>query len=434
MLTSRRISLAFGATFLFALVVSAYAQAAPITVNLRVEGSSKTLYEGPVTTEGETFQTPAGEALHEAPHPCNYAENGHSENEKHEVFTNGGTPAATPTSALHNVARLIGLEFNAEWSASYGDFFVTQVGSDVNEDEEPFASWGYAVNDTTAPVGGCQIALAPGNEVLWAYNYFNLKHLLSLTGPASANEGSAITVHVVDGQTGAPIVGATIGEDIAGTTTTLPGTPTTNAEGNATVTLAHTGTVELKATQPESVRSNAIGVCVHNGNEGACGTAPIFYACATPSVAVPACYTCATASVAVPACVGPVVVTPQPGADIATIKGLENGHRYSRRKGPRILQGVVQVPASGTLKQVRISLQRREGKRCSVFSGTKESFVRAHCDTTRFFSAGDSESFSYLLPSSLPPGRYVYDIEALNNSGNLTKLVPGVSHVVFYVK
>jgi len=419
MQASVRISLALCAALLVLLLASAYAQATSITVNLRVEGASKTLYEGPVTAEGETFQTPAGEALHEAPHPCNYAENGHSENEKHEVFTNGGTPTATPTSALHRAALAAGLEFNASWSAGYGDFLVTQVGPDVNEEVEPFASWGYAVNDTTAPVGGCQIALAPGNEVLWAYNYFNLKHLLSLIGPASANEGAPVALHVVDGQTGAPIAGATIGEDVAGVTTPLVGSPTTNAEGNVTVALAHTGTVELKATQPESVRSNAIGVCVHSGNDGTCGTTLVTSACAAAAGAL--------------SCEGPLRVRIPP-ADTAVAKGVKAAHVYSRRHAPRVLGGVVEVPPGATLRNVRVSLQRRVGKRCFAFDGGSERFVRARCGKKSFFSVGASESFSYLLPASLPRGRYVYDIEAIDDAGVATKLLPGVSHVVFYVK
>jgi hypothetical protein len=420
MQVSVRVSLALSVMLLVALLASTCAEAAPITVNLRVEGSTKTLYEGLVTTEGETFTTPAGEALHEGPHPCNYAENGHSENEKHEVFTDGGTPTATPTSALHHAALSAGLEFNAEWSKAYGDFLVTQFGSDVNEDKEPFASWGYAVNDTTAPVGGCQIALAPGSEVLWAYNYFNLSHLLSLTGPASVNAGVPITVHVVDGQTGSPISGAAIGEDVAGLTTTIPGSTLTNAEGNATVTLTRAGTVKLKATQAESVRSGGLAVCVHNGADGTCGTQVVTYSCA--------------ASLDAPSCGGPLIIAPPPLVDTATAGGVKSGRVYSRRHAPRILSGLVKVPFNGTLKDVRISLQRRSGKRCFAFSGAKETFVHAHCGATRFFSVGGAESFSYLLPAALPAGRYVYDIEAIDDAGHATKLVAGVSHVVFYVK
>src|SRR5438093_265069 len=42
--------------------------AAPIGVNLRVEGSTRTLFEGKVTTSPETIET----ASSGGPHPCNY--------------------------------------------------------------------------------------------------------------------------------------------------------------------------------------------------------------------------------------------------------------------------------------------------------------------------------------------------------------------------
>src|SRR5277367_6558043 len=49
---SRRMLLALaGAVISLVLAFSASAVAAPITVNLRVEGSTKTLFEGPVSTE-----------------------------------------------------------------------------------------------------------------------------------------------------------------------------------------------------------------------------------------------------------------------------------------------------------------------------------------------------------------------------------------------
>lgn len=403
---SPRMPLALCAALFVALLASTVTQAAPITVNLRVEGSTQTLFEGPINTEGETFQTPTDEALHEASHPCDYAGNGNFEG-----FTIGGATTGTPTTALRDAALTAGLAFDAKWSASIGDFFVTQVGADVNQTVEPFASWGYAVNDTTAPVGGCQVALAPGNEVLWAYNYFNLPHLLSATGPASASVGSPITVHVIDGQTGAAVSGAAIGEDVAGATTTIPGSTLTNAEGNATITLTHMGTVKLKATQAESVRSNGLVVCVHNGNDGTCGTT-------VPGIAKGV----------------PELLLRPTLADLPMIGGIANGRHYRRRHAPRVLRGLVQVPAGATLREVRISIQRRIGKWCLAFNGTTETFVRARCGVRRFFSVGGAESFSYLLPASLPVGRYVYDIEAIDAGGQATKLVAGVSHVVFYVK
>jgi hypothetical protein len=125
----------------------------------------------------------------------------------------------------------------------------------------------------------------------------------------------------------------------------------------------------------------------------------------------------------------------QPVADVAKAAGVKNGHVYSRRLAPRVLRGVVDIPSGGTLRQVRISLQRRYRGRCFDFSGLRESFVRTKkCGSAAFFSVGGSESFSYLLPASLPKGRYVYDIEAINDAGRATKLVSGVSHVVFQVK
>ncbi len=276
--------------------------------------------------------------------------------------------------------------------------------------------WGYAVNYTTAEVGGCQFQLAPGSEVLWAYNFFGLPHLLSLTGPSTVNIGTPFTVHITDGQTGEPLPGASIGQLVSGVTTAIPSSPATDASGNATVALAHTGVSTLKATRAESVRSNGLMVCVHNGNDGTCGT--------TVTAGGP----------------GKSSATPQTSpqttvSEVAKIAGIKNDHVYSRRHAPRVLAGVVKVPARGTLRQVRIGLERRYRGHCWDFSGSKVRFVRARkCGTASFFSVGGSESFSYLLPARLPKGRYVFDIEGVDSAGHVTKLVSGVSHVVFRVK
>jgi hypothetical protein len=388
---------------LAALILCTTSLAAPVTVKLRVEGSTKTLFEGDVTTQGEAFEAPSSKG----PHPCDYSENGFGGRE-----ANGGNASGTPTTALHAAALANGLPFDAKWFGSGkeenenpGDFLVTQVGPDANETSSPYDSWGYAVNYTTAPVGGCQIALAPGSEVLWAYNYLNLKHLLSLSGPTAATAGTPFTLHVVDGQTGEPIAGAAIGELVGGVTTPLPGNPTTSSSGAVTVTLANPGAVTLKATREDSVRSNGLAVNVEP---------PASCACLAPHV------------------------TPPPRetlSDVARVEGVENGHTYSRRTAPRVLAGTIEVPAEGTLRQVRISLERRARGRCYDFSGARERFVRIKCaKAAELFSVGGTESFSYLLPARLPAGRYVYDVEALNDAGQVTPLANGVSHVAFTVR
>src|SRR4051794_3957121 len=134
------------------LVPASVAAAAPVTVNLRVEGSAGTLYEGPVTTDLKTaVTTPSGVG----PHPCDVGEN---------AKTPSAERAATPTTALIDAAAAVGVPFDAQWFASVpagGDFFVSQVGSDVNGNAPPFPSWGVAVNFHALQVGGCQLALTP---------------------------------------------------------------------------------------------------------------------------------------------------------------------------------------------------------------------------------------------------------------------------------
>jgi hypothetical protein len=392
-------------------LIASGAWGSPVTVNLRVEGSTATLYEGPVTTGPEVIETSSSHGAH----PCDYADNGLAG----AAFSNGGNPGGTPTTALHDAARQVGLAFDAEWFGSGkeknenpGDFFVSRVGQDVNQTSSPFDSWGYAVNFTTAPVGGCQIALAPGSEILWAYNYFNLQHLVDLSGPVNVDMGAPFTVRVVDGQTGEGIPGASVSEVTGGVTTLSSASQTTNASGEARVTLFHPGAITLKATRADSVRSNGLAVCVHNGNDGTCGTVPSSGVVPPPSPSAP-----------------------PPTADLARVSGVKNGRVYRRRFAPRVLGGIVEVPAGGTLREVRVRLERRYQGRCFDFSGAREAFRRARrCGTASFFSVGGSESFTYLLPSRLAVGRYVYDVEAVDNLERMSKLVPGVSHVVFRVR
>jgi hypothetical protein len=387
------------------LVCAASALAIPITVNLRVEGATTTLFEGPVSVEG--IVSPPGISTTTTPeaHPCDVKDNG--------TFAEGfGNSVATPTAALYDAAVSSGLSFDAKWFKSFNDFEVSQVGSDKNGGEaEGFPSWGYAVNDTTAGVGGCQFQLANGSDVLWAYNYFNLGRLLSLSGPASAQVGVPFSVHVSDAQTGQPVGSAALGTYGAGVTNVSTSSPMTDSAGNATITLTQTGTQALKATRDDSVRSNALTICVHNANDGTCGSSVI----SPPPPAGKAPATVQTLSV-------PKVI------------GVKGSHTYTRRRAPRLLGGTLEVPAGVTLRQVRISLQRTYRKHCSTFSGSLERFVKAKCNRTSFFAVGSSASFSYLLPTRLPAGKYTYEVQAVDSTGHLTALTPGVSLVRFDVR
>jgi hypothetical protein len=324
-----------------------------------------------------------------------------------------GTAYGNPTTALYDVARSLGLAFNAYWYSSFNDFFVNGIGALGAEGTE---SWGYAVNDTTASVGGCQFQVAPGSDVLWASNFGLAKHLLALTGPAVANAGTPFSVQVTDGQTGEPISGAAIGEVHAGVTTTIAGSNTTDSGGKATISIARAATVTLKATRAESVRSNGVTVCVHADADGSCGTTLASQGTASSESSAKS-------------------QSPPAISEVAQVVGLANGRVYARGRAPRVLRGRVLLSGSGTLRDVRIRLERRYRGRCFNFSGSRERFIRARsCSSASFFSVGGAESFSYLLPAPLPPGRYVYDIEGVDASGHVTKLLAGVSHVIFRVK
>src|SRR4051794_20547944 len=155
------------------LVPASVAAAAPVTVNVRIEGATHTLFEGPVTTDADpALATPSSRG----PHPCDVKDNG--------ANAGVGVAAGTPTTALATAARGAGLAFDASFTAQdpqfgdVNDFFVSQVGPDINQSAPPFASWGVALNFNLTSLGGCQIALGTGDDVLWAYDVFRKKHFL----------------------------------------------------------------------------------------------------------------------------------------------------------------------------------------------------------------------------------------------------------------
>jgi hypothetical protein len=163
-------------------------------------------------------------------------------------------------------------------------------------------------------------------------------------------------------------------------------------------------------------------VCVHNGNDGTCGT----------SVATQVGASTGPAQVGVQ---GTKQVSAPLLAETARVVGIVNGRSYGRRRAPRVLAGLVTVPAGDALRDVRIRLQRRYRRRCFNFSGPRAAFVRSRrCSPARFFSVGAAQSFSYLLPSRLPRGRYVYAVEAIDGAGHATRLVAGTSLVGFTVR
>jgi hypothetical protein len=209
-----------------AVVAAAPAVAAPATVNLRVEGATRTIFDASVTTDGHAIeQDKAG------PQPCDGTNNGANP-----------SPGPTVTSALDNA-----LAWDGTWSNSLKDFQIKRVGPDASTTTK---FWGLVLNFKQLQVGGCQQQVKVGDQVLIAYDLFSKKHLLKLTGPSSATSGQKFKVKVVDGQNNQPVAGAKIG------------VAKTNAQGVATTSFRGAGRAVLKATKADSIRSNALIVKV----------------------------------------------------------------------------------------------------------------------------------------------------------------------------
>jgi hypothetical protein len=207
------------------------AVAAPASINLRVEGSTRTLFDGPVTTDGHDVTTQAG-----GTHKCD--------------GTNGippANPTAGPsaTAALDDGARLGGFDFDGTYNAGFDDFLIDRIGPDSGTANE---FWGVFVNSIASQVGGCQQRVGQGDEVLWAYSAFGAP-LLHLTGPSAAQTGQGVGLRVTN-ETGAPEAGASVGGALSG------------ADGNATLNFADAGIYRLKADRAGAVRSNTLVLCV----------------------------------------------------------------------------------------------------------------------------------------------------------------------------
>jgi hypothetical protein len=215
------------------------AQAAPASVQLRIEGRSTTIYEGPVTTDGKVASPASG-----GDHTCDGTNNGVNPQ-----------PGPTPTSALDDGEPLGNYTWAGTWFSSFEDYSVDRVGPDASTSSE---FWGQLVNFKFSSVGGCQERIKGGDEVLWAFDAFSKTQAAKLAGPTSATVGKPFTVTVTNGDTGAPLAGHAVGGGVTG------------ADGKASLRFDAAGIYKLKATRSDSVRSNALNVCVDPAGAAPC--------------------------------------------------------------------------------------------------------------------------------------------------------------------
>jgi hypothetical protein len=342
------------------------AVATPATVQLRIEGATSTIFEGPVTTQGKAIDKGGG------PHPC--------DGTTRTTPPNPG-PGPTMTSALDDASLAAGFQWTATWF-DFGDFLVTSVGPPAENAGSGF--WGTVLNFQPTPVGGCQQQVRAGDEALFAFGDVFAQPLLKLSGPTIAPLGQQATVTVVSGKDGSAVPGATI--------TGAPGSPSTGADGTAQVAFDSPGVKRLKSEAPGAIRSSALLVCVPQRGAADCGPA-------TPR---------STA--------GFGALARDTRAPRARISSPSNGRRY--RRGPRLLRGSATDDATG-VGAVRLALRQYvPGKRCRWWNGNRERFVKRGCRSPLFFAAGTGERWSYLLPRALPRGRYLLQVQASDRAGN----------------
>lgn len=353
---------------LIALFLCPTALAAPVTVQLRVEGATATIYEGPVTTDAKTVAKSGG-------HRCDGT-----------AAANGGTnptPGPTALTALDDGFP----DWGGSFSGDYKDYFVTRIGADDDSTGKYFAvAIARAGRTSFLEEGACHVQVQQADEVIWGYDGFG-KPFLRLTGPATTAVGQPLRIGVANGVDGSPVAGAAVGGTASG------------SDGSATVCFDTPGTRRLKAERADAVRSNALVVAVTAGT-GSCPGA----ASGGPS---PAPITSAPTSPAVPRPVAPRA------APSLRLIAPRTSARY--RRGPRVITG--RVNADG-LRQVYLRIRRIARGGCSYYSGSRERFTRPRtCARARYARVGDRAAFSYLLPRRLERGRYIVDVKALDGAG-----------------
>jgi len=388
-------------------LVTADASAA-VSVNLRIEGPNRTVFEGPVGTDLRPFTFTDDPTEY----PCD------------ATGANNGGPSPAPQvnrgNALDTASEQAGFSLRGRWFDGFGPSFSEVGGENVAYNADTRAYLVEYKNYRFAEYGSCGDPIAAGDDLLFAYGNGS-EPLLRLTGPAIARPSQPFDVDVVDGKDGAAVEGASVGG------------ATTNTAGDARVTLTERGPNVLKATKPGTIRSNAVTVCVTDGADGFCGTTK-------PDGTTAGGGGAAATTGAAP------FAAPDRTAPTSLIVSVREGQVFSRSRAPRLLRGQAGEPVGGAralrpdpsgLLMVKLRLTRTDRGRCSTFSSSRERFVRRPCGAARgyWFRIGDRAAWEYQLPARLPRGRYVLDVNAIDRAFNRDDVRKrGVNRVVFRVR
>ncbi|KAG7089176.1 hypothetical protein E1B28_010879 [Marasmius oreades] len=213
-----------------------------VFVKLRVEGASKTIFEGCVPTFGHSITTASG-----GKHRCDGTNN--DVNPK---------PGPTCGTALNDASKIHRFDFDGTFDTQFDDYFITSIGGDSQTASQ---FWGLIFNYRLATTGACQTQVSKGDEVLWAFDAFNVNimHFLKLEAPSIVKAGSTVSLTVTDGKNGVPVQGATVTRS-DGSTGTVVGT--SNENGTVPIHFPDSGVFSFKASKDDSIRSNSATIFV----------------------------------------------------------------------------------------------------------------------------------------------------------------------------
>jgi hypothetical protein len=339
------------------------------------------------------------------------------------VTEDGGSCSGTSAAGALELATKG--DWEGVWSSTYEDYEVVAIDKLSYPFMEDAPYWNFWLNNKYEEQGVCHAELEAGDQVLFFPSCFSAEEcptvpgVLGVEAPTTAEVGKPVTVTVRFYPSSGGLSSTVSAVEIQGGGASAE----TDAEGQAQLSFSGAGAYTLRAAKTVSQETAPVPgetfICVHNGDDGTCGTTP-------PPGAAPIQPPASEDILQGPPYTGPYAL-------VADVTGILEGRHYARSDAPRVLTGKVVAHASVT--SISLRLRRTYRGRCWAYDGTSARFVRARRSQGSFFQiASGGDSFSYLLPASLPPGRYVLDAQATDAAGNHTALARGSSRIVFYVK
>jgi hypothetical protein len=315
------------------------------------------------------------------------------------TVTKDGTNSCTGSSAAGALERVTGGDWAGTWMGAGLGYSVDRIKTENHAFSSAPAGhyWSFWVNYRPSQTGVCGTEMSTGDDVLFFPDCYGTGCVnpapLKLAAPRTSAPGRSFEVTVTE----VIASGATVTEQPAAGATVSTGSAafTTAADGTVDIP-GHATAVSLRGTKADRVRSATETVCVTSGVDGRCGT-PLDRA--APQVSI---------------------FTPKHG-------------RIAYRRGPRRIAGAVSEDPSG-LRHVKLRLNRTHRGRCYAYGSRAERFRRVACGVGWFFSIGDRDQWSYLLPERLPRGRYVLQAVAIDGSGNRSRIRTGQNRVRFRVR